>query len=329
MEEFHELVGEKIRGKPPGKSMAGGAVSSLEVKVGQTKIVALKKYNLGPPPEVIVSIANPETAFCFQVSKLKDPTKKRYDDKHMSDLNDQLLPVEVKGYYLFQICGKKPGSVELTANQRGPGSTFTPYATPLKISVTEDKKLLNVGTSFANLWRNHPLHSSNGNLHYPCQGDGKSKNAPGHIAPLFNMQCMVRLCWALEKSGVNLSGMSSFTSCRLAHGKHGLKDHTNHFSNPYDFPSWNPAKGQHYTWSASANAPEPMPGLAAFWFCMNRTGIILFDHYFTVKGREAMFGGHIDLWNKNTMGNTINSSNVYEGLSAFLRGKNISFWPID
>jgi hypothetical protein len=329
MENFHELIAEKIHGKPTGKHIPGGPVTQINLKVGETKIVALKKYKLGPPPEVVVSTANPQTAFCFQVSKLKDPTKKSYIDKQMSDLNDQLVPVEINGYYYFQICGKTAGTVELTANQRAAGPTFSPYANPVKVLVESNTRGLSLGASFDTLWRNHPLHAANGLISYPCEGNGKNKTQPQLNPPLLNMQCMVRLCWSLSKSGVDLSGMRGFSSCRLAQGKHPQSSHKHHFSNPYEFRQWGPAKGQSYEWSASRYAPEPMPGLAAFWFVMGKTGVILFDHYFDVKGREPMFGGHIDLWNKNTMGNTINSSNVYEGLSAFLRSKRIAYWPID
>ena len=325
MEDFHELVAEKIHGRPTGKHIPGGPVSRIEIKVGETKIFALKKYNLGPPPDVVVSTPNPDTAFCFQVVKLKDPTKKSYIDKKMSDLNNEMVPVEINNFYFFQICGKATGTVDLTANQRATTPPYTTYANPVKISVVAAPKGLLLGVPFATLWRNHPLQAANGRISYPCEGDERNKNPPGKNPPLYNMQCMVRLCWALEKSGVNLLGMSHFTACRLKGSQHKF-----HFSHPYEFPNWALARGQSYDWIASnPYAPEPMPGLAAFWFVRNRTGIILFDHYFDVKGREPMFGGHIDLWNKDTMGNTIDSPNVYEGLSAFLRSKRISFWPIN
>jgi len=45
MEDFHELVAEKIHGKPTGRYIPGGPVSRIDIKVGETKIFALKKYN--------------------------------------------------------------------------------------------------------------------------------------------------------------------------------------------------------------------------------------------------------------------------------------------
>lgn len=297
-------------------------MSRVEIKVGQTRVFALKKYPLGPPPDVIVSTSNPDTAFCFQCVSLKDPTKKAYIDKPMSALNNEMVPIVVGDSYFFQICGKTAGTVELTASQRG---AQPPYANPVRITVVANARTLPLGTSFDTLWRNHPLQTSNGDIHFPCEGDQPKKSPPGENPPLFKMQCMVRLCWSLERSKVDLSGMRGFTACRCKGPEHRF-----HFSNPYEFPQWSLAAGQGYDWVASPPlAPEPMPGLAAFWFVRNRTGIILFDHYFDVKGREPMFGGHIDLWNKETMGNTIHAGNVYEGLSAFLRSRKISFWPID
>ena len=106
-------------------------------------------------------------------------------------------------------------------------------------------------------------------------------------------------------------------------------DHGHHFSNPYEFPGWGPAKGKAYTWEAKPiYAPEPMPGLAAYNFVKDRQGIILFWNYFDVKGRSSMWGGHIDLWNKGRMGNTYSYLHPREGEAAFLRAKKIMFWPL-
>jgi len=71
-----------------------------------------------------------------------------------------------------------------------------------------------------------------------------------------------------------------------------------------------------------------MPGLAAFEFVQQRQGIILFTHYFDVKGQTSMWGGHIDLWNRRNMGNNYNDPNPERGEGAFLRSRKISFWPL-
>jgi hypothetical protein len=91
-----------------------------------------------------------------------------------------------------------------------------------------------------------------------------------------------------------------------------------------------------------------MPGLAAFKFVEGRQGIILFTHYFSIKGQTSMWGGHIDLfthyfsikgqtsmwgghidlWNKDRMGNTYTDKDPRQGESAFLRSRKISFWPL-
>jgi hypothetical protein len=158
------------------------------------------------------------------------------------------------------------------------------------------------------------MSPTNGAVHYPCNNGGP---------PLHNMQCFVRLCEALHLSGVSFKGCWG-SSCQL-HGAH----HTHHFSNPYDFPTWNWARGKAYVWEANPPfSPEPMPGLAAFKFVEGRQGIILFTHYFGIKGQTSMWGGHIDLWNKDRMGNTYTDMDPRHGESAFLRSRKISFWPL-
>ena len=311
----------------PGPNPFPWPVTNITLKVGETKILGLRKFNVGPPPDVVVQTSNTEVAFVFQCGHLKDRTKERYTDKTVSDMINETAPVELHGFFFFQITGKKQGAARLDATQRGGGA----YAASVMVIVEPNPKALSLGAAFATLWNNHPLQTANGKIHYPCVGNDRNKDFAGHNPPLFNMQCMVRLCWALDKSGVDLSGMRGFTSCFTADPHLRKKrEHRHHFSDPNDFSHWSKAIGKSYDFNARPPfAPEPMPGLAAFWFVQGRTGIIRFDHYFTPKGREAMTGGHIDLWNRNTMGNTIQSPNAYEGMSAFLRSKRIRFWPID
>jgi hypothetical protein len=71
-----------------------------------------------------------------------------------------------------------------------------------------------------------------------------------------------------------------------------------------------------------------MLGLAAFKFVEARQGIILFTSYYSIKGQTSMWGGHIDLWNKGTMGNTYTYADPRQGEAAFLRSKKISCWPL-
>ena len=158
----------------------------------------------------------------------------------------------------------------------------------------------------------------------PIPGD---RNRRGHAvpcrAPLGHNQCFVRLCEALHKSGVSFKGCFG-SSCQIKGA-----DHAHHFSNPYDFPNWPWPKGKAYVWEAKPPfAPEPMPGLAAFEFVQQRQGIILFTHYFDVKGETSMWGGHIDLWNRRRMGNFYSDPNPEQSEAAFLRSRKISFWPL-
>jgi len=319
-----EIGGAKAKG-PPNRGPSW-PISDITLEVGKTKIVALKKYSPGPPPSVIVSTTDLNIAACVQVVRLRDSSKKRYINQNLSFVINDSTPVEVGGSYLYQICANRPGTVELRAVR----SNGAPYATPVRVNVTEKvRKVLSLGVPFVTLWHNHPLHAHNKTLNYPCGGDstrrGYDPDRPGANYPLYNMQCMTRLCWALRKSNVSLAGMRGFTACRIKQS-----GHQDHFSDPYDFPYWGPAKGKGFSWTAwRPYALEPMPGIAAFWFVMNRTGIILFKNYDKGWGKESLTGGHIDLWNGHTMGNAVNSGKGVEALSAFLRAQQVMFWPID
>ena len=320
----------------------GRPISRIDLAVGETKIVGLKKYNLTPFPEVAVLVRDSNVAFSHQCVHLGDPTKKSYNDVFdMRTVAKGNVPVEIKGEFYFQLCGRTVGHTELSAFYSIParkmGTPYTPiayvpqeapdhyesYAPSLSITVRNEKpKFLHppaaAGKALGNfdtMWENHPNNPANGEVEYPCNDGGP---------PLGHMQCFVRLCEALHKSGVSFKGCVG-SSCHLKGA-----EHAHHFSNPYDFPNWSWAKGKAYVWEAKPHfAPEPMPGLAAFEFMQKRQGIVLFTHYFDVKGQKtAMWGGHIDLWNKERMGNTYTDPSPRQGESAFLRSQKISFWPL-
>jgi hypothetical protein len=302
----------------------GRPVHRVDLAVGETRIVGLKKFNLQPMVEVGVIARNSDIAFSQQCVHLGDVTKKKYIDVYdMDKVAADNVPIESHGRFFFQICGKSAGDTELDAFYwvSNAGKMGATYAPSLPISVKANSKLLvmpaapgrSVG-NFQTMWNNHPLSPTNGAVHYPCNNGG---------APLHNMQCFVRLCEALHLSGVSFKGCWG-SSCQL----HGA-DHAHHFSNPYDFPTWSWANGKAYVWEAKPPfSPEPMPGLAAFKFVEGRQGIILFTHYFSVKGQTSMWGGHIDLWNKDRMGNTYTDTEPRHGESAFLRSRKVSFWPL-
>ena len=314
----------------------GRPVHRVDLAVGETRIVGLKRFSLQPMVEVGVIARNSDIAFSQQCVHLGDVTKKKYIDVYdMAKVAADNVPIESHGRFFFQICGKSAGHTELDAFYwvSNAGKMGATYAPSLPISVKANSKLLvmpaapgrSVGT-FQTMWNNHPLNPAtdkivpwlptpfHGAVDYPCNNGG---------APLAHMQCFVRLCEALHLSGVSFKGCWG-SSCHL----HGA-DHAHHFSNPYDFPTWHWAKGKAYVWEANAPfSPEPMPGLAAFKFVEARQGIILFTHYFSIKGQTSMWGGHIDLWNKDRMGNTFHDRDPRQGESAFLRSQKISFWPL-
>jgi Type VI secretion system (T6SS), amidase effector protein 4 len=310
-------------------------VQNITIAEGETKIVGLKKFALGPPREVEVSTLSP-VAFCNRVSRLKDPTKRKYSSGHlrpndyhwykMSSFPDEMVPVEINGHFFFQIGGHAAGRTELTAVST---KTRTAVADPLSIVVTENKRRLSFNAApgfpsptFNLLWKNHPLNPNNpgGPDGYPCKIRGKDgeKYSHGHN------QCMVRFCTALERSGASFSGLHSSSMCNL-----GGDEHRHNFLNPYDFEPWKKSKGSHYVWEAKPPfEKEPMPGLAAFMFMYNRRGVVLFWNYHM----KNMFGGHIDLWNLIRMGNNFTdlpTETFMDGEGAFYRARKIVFWPMD
>jgi hypothetical protein len=135
---------------------------------------------------------------------------------------------------------------------------------------------------------------------------------------------MVRFCTTLDKSGVIVSGLQG-NKCGLPG-----REHQHHFVNPYDFEKWKGLKNG-YIWEAKPPLqPELMPGIAAFYFTIGKRGVILFENYFPTNPKKGdMFGGHIDLWNRDRMGNTFSTPNPTTGLAAFARSRKIVFWPLE
>ena len=135
---------------------------------------------------------------------------------------------------------------------------------------------------------------------------------------------MIRFCAALSHSKVSFQG--------LVGEKCGLRGpgHQFHWVNPYDFERWRGTRNA-YVWEAHPPfQPEPMPGIAAMTFMQGRTGVVVFWNYFSVDPKKGdMYGGHIDLWNKDRMGNTFGSPIPAAEHSAFARCRKIAFWAID
>ena len=195
------------------------------------------------------------------------------------------------------------------------------YAPSLPISVKTNSKLLvmpaapsrSVGT-FQTMWNNHPMSPTNGAVHYPCNNGGP---------PLRNMQCFVRLCEALHLSGVSFKEFRG-SSCKL-----NGADHAHHFRTLTIFQPGSRQAGRLMSGRQSPHfRPNQCLVLPPSDLLKVRQGIILFTHYFSIKGQTSMWGGHIDLWNKDRMGNTYTDINPMQGESAFLRSKTISFWPL-
>jgi hypothetical protein len=292
-------------------------VARLELAEGETKILGLKKYQGN---EVAVRTGDYKIAYCDRVIQLKDKTKKSYNDHYdLDEVAASTTPVEVKGAIFFQVGGNGKGATQLTARYTNvPGAVS--YAQPVDIEVAENRKRLVLlpARQFDTLWANHPLNPRNRALYnddpsHPC---GKSKWLVG--------QCMVRFCTALDVSGINLDGLRG-KKCGL-----GGRPHKYHFIDPNDFEKWKGLKDG-YAWEARPPyQAEPMPGIAAFYFTLSRRGVILFENYFSTDPKKGnMAGGHIDLWNRDRMGNTYAYTHPSQGMSSFARSRKVVFWPLE
>jgi hypothetical protein len=216
--------------------------------------------------------------------------------------------VDVGGFVFVQITGLERGQTELVARLNT--IDYKPYAAPVPVKVTTNRKVFTLGVSFDDLFRNHPYVR------------GHSEVCPK--GP--HNQCMMRFCDTLKRSNVSLKGLSSPFKCPFPGA-----DHAHHFSNPYDFEKWKPL-GNAWVWQTGRKPQpwqkEPMPGIAALNFVKRRwKGVIVFYHYFDVDVTKGdMFGGHIDLWNGLAMGNDMKYGTMHDG--AFYRSAKIAFWPL-
>jgi hypothetical protein len=290
-------------------------VQQLALPEGGTKILGLKTFSGN---DVAVRTGDYKIAYSDMVIHLNDTTKKKYDELDERDQHKvakDTTRIETNGSFFVQIGGNNAGTTELTARFTTQGSAV--YASPVTITVTANKKQLSLGKHFDELWRYHPLVPPNNKLYNP--------EHPDKVCPKSTWlagQCMIRFSIALQKGGVTLNGLS-VNKC----GQPG-KDHQHHYINPYDFEQWKGLQ-QAYVWEAKLPLqPEPMPGIAAYYFTMGRRGVILFRDYFaTRKDKKDMAGGHIDLWNLDQMGNTVGRPTP--GLSAFVRSRRVVFWPLE
>jgi hypothetical protein len=288
-------------------------VEQIEVAQGATRILGLKKFHSN---DVAVRTQEFKVAFCDKVIRLKDKTKLSYDkrtDQHEVAADSE--PVESNDSLYFQICGNGSGTTELTARfTNTPGSVS--YSRPVTVTVTPNEKRLRLFPSvrFETLWANHPLNHANTALYHDPNHPCASKGLVG--------QCMIRFCVGLDRSGVSFHGFPG-KKCYLKG-----QEHKHHFIDPNDFERWKGVKDA-YVWETKPPFQlEPMPGIAAYYYTMSRRGVILFENYFPAGPKKKdMAGGHIDLWNRDQMGNTFGYAN--EGLAAFVRSRKIVFWPLE
>jgi hypothetical protein len=86
-------------------------IRQIQIAPGETKVVGLKKYAGGPPNHVVVLTDKNDIAFCYQSVRLKDRSKHSYnkDFASISSFTNELIPIEEKGLFFYQICGKTAG----------------------------------------------------------------------------------------------------------------------------------------------------------------------------------------------------------------------------
>jgi hypothetical protein len=300
-------------------ALVKGPVSQITIKQGETKILALKKPGRTDSfdPEDI-SVSNPWIAWSWAVRKLRFP-------KHTYEQNDWTFqkimaegttdPVEMKPFIFFQIVGLSEGMTQLTS---GP---FSSYIKPLSVLVVKNdkKEILTPNVPFNTLWQNHPFnpHKYTDSCDIPVGGHEEN--------------CMVRFSIALKQSDVDLSGLKGKKTCQwLVPQKQRDASHDHHFVNPYHFEEWRGTRNAYVFEARSAVQPEPMPGLAAFAFVKDKTGIVLFKRYWATDSKHPNFpdGGHIDLWTGSEMGNGHGGFEARAD-SYFLRAQKIVFWPLD
>jgi hypothetical protein len=116
-----------------------------------------------------------------------------------------------------------------------------------------------------------------------------------------------------QDSGVSLSGLVGNT-CG------GGAAHASHFIDPNDIGRWLAGKGRAYVWTASTQAPEPMPGVAARAFVDGKTGILMFLDFWAPEKTMLPTYDHMDVWNKNQQ--------KHGAPTYFLRSREIHFWQI-
>lgn len=292
-------------------------VRQITLAEGETKVVGLKKFAGAPPQSVLVQCGDFATAFCHPVVHLRDETKLSYavgdGERRMSVFMSEMVNVEQSGFVFYQICGHKAGATDLKAQLTPAPPASAQYAPSIPVVVTQTAvKSISfppgmAPSQFDTIWKNHPYADEDHPNHKPCK-EGKFE------------QCMVRFSTALKDSNVSFAGARGATCGVQALG------HSHHFYNPYQFPQWQQGAARHHVWEASKPLQaEPMPGLAAFFFMVGRKGVVLFSNYY----KADMYGGHIDFWNQDRMGNTYHKAQPSEGHSSFLRARKIEFWPMD
>jgi hypothetical protein len=321
MERFHDALTAFDAKAKHNVAVVRGPLSQIKIAQGETKVVALRTP--GPADSfdpADVTVANPWVAYSWVVRRLRHAKKTYEDDKYTFQMiMGQALtdPVEHNRFLFFQVVGLSEGMTQLSS---GP---FSSYARPLPVMVVkrEKKEVLTPNTvRFNTLWQNHPLRRPQ------TYADSCDIAVGGHAE-----NCMVRFSIALKQSGINLSGLKGRTCQEFVLRKDRDPSHDHHFIDPYDFETWRGTRNAYVFQALPPVQPEPMPGLAAYAFVKNRTGIVLFKHYWaTDKKRHPDLpdGGHIDLWTGSEMGNGLGG---YEGRadSYFLRANRIVFWPIE
>jgi len=159
---------------------------------------------------------------------------------------------------------------------------------------------LEMATTFADLWRNHPSNDSPPE-NAPCRkSDG---------SPAFSNECCIRLGECLTRSGIDLSPFRG-ACCWYGHGKrHPLRVEEFKYYIDSEHASFAPYYAEKYIRTRAGHQ-------VTYHRFLRRTGIVAFRNFW---GRGDQ-GDHIDLWNGSRI--------AHGGLDYFVRSEQVWFWYI-
>jgi hypothetical protein len=159
-------------------------------------------------------------------------------------------------------------------------------------------------------------------------GDPYRDPKTGEVPPGYADQCAIRMSATLHKAGVQMKSFN-MANVKLAAGESFgriLLDGLPTATKASQLGSWLSKQ----PFCGLPPIPEDITGQDWEAKVKGRTGIVMFDRYWTRQGETSPSGGHIDLWNgkRLTISGAIDGIAVagrYIGVNSFLPGTNFGF----